>query len=154
MIDPVTTVGLVASIVQIVRFAEHVYDEIKELHKSKSGMTERTQQSLHLAEAMRELSRRINAFDNKPLDEDDTALAALATECYKLCEKVIDISEKFIYRDKKSIVRSFWHFCKTRKYEREKLKLEKKLAECRDLLNSYLFYVSRYVIQQNLTTIN
>jgi hypothetical protein len=141
--DPFTAIGLASSIVQFIDYSAKITHGAREIYDSGSGMTEDNKSLESVAGKMKELSSKLLPTTGAPRSEDEQALCRVAAECNILSDQILDLLGKIKPKDSKSKRQIALAAVKNKLREREKLELEKRLANCRSQLELQLSFLTR-----------
>jgi len=142
--EPLTAIGLVANIAQIISLGTILYKTTKEIKNSQRGMADATKHSHMLANVAQDLSFQLGNFEGRELNENEKALQLLAQECYDLSQDIIGITESLRANSKFLSSLAVWLLAfRTLKRNEEKQVLEKRLRACSVQLGLQLTYISR-----------
>ncbi|CAI6331787.1 unnamed protein product [Periconia digitata] len=149
--DPVSAIGLAASLIQIIKAGTQAYNTIKEINRSQTGMTDATYHSKELARAMEDVSLKLERCNSNSMNDSEQTLCALAVKCRQLSEDIIRLSERLTNKSR-SWDLLFW-MVQYDKYEKEKLMLESKLVAYRDQLGIHMTYLFNQKTQEKLNSL-
>ncbi|KAF2790355.1 hypothetical protein K505DRAFT_340515 [Melanomma pulvis-pyrius CBS 109.77] len=107
--DPLSTISLVASIVQFVDFSAKIMSGAKEIYESASGLTQDDEILQNTVNEMKRFSSRLTPSTNRPQTDDELEFHGLVTECRTLSNAILELLQKSTPRDpqsKRSVIRS------------------------------------------------
>lgn len=143
--DPLTTLGLVANIIQLLDFGNKVIHEVQEVYNSPSGTTE-VNESLEVQfNAVKITSSKLISANAQPQSDEEKVLFDVAKECQRLSGDMFQILDKIRSKDPnsrresvKAALKSSWHKSDTEQ-------LQKRLDYCRGQLQTQMLYLAKYV---------
>jgi pyruvate-formate lyase-activating enzyme len=144
MLDPLSAIGLAASIVQFVDYSTELIKGSLEKYRSVSGATEENESLEIVIKEMKVLSLRLLPIPGSDPSEDEKAIRRVAAECRILSGQILDLLEKVKAKNSKSKIKAaLFAAIKGKFYEAERLELERRLANCRSQLELQLSLLSR-----------
>ncbi len=144
--DPLSALSLAAAVAQFVDFGFKILGNAREIHGSLSGAT-RENQSLEKATLeMQRLTDKLVGSQVKGLTDDDKMLDGLVTECRSLSSQLLNLLNTTKARDSKSKTQIFSAAVRSKRSEKEKLRLQRRLDECQLRLDRLLGAMSRFVL--------
>ncbi|KAF4849508.1 hypothetical protein CGCSCA4_v004152 [Colletotrichum siamense] len=136
--NPLTALGLVANIVPFIEIAAKVLRTAKEIHDSESGGLEDNVNLEKYATQLKQHYSNLLAPDSADLVGEDKELCALATECRKLAQDLLDVLERIKPTDRSSKWQSLRSAVKNMWRSKDKEMLEKRLESCRTQVEAQL----------------
>lgn len=151
--EPLTTLGLVANIIQLLDFGGKVIHEAQEIYSSASGTTELNDSLEVQFNAMKITSSKLIPVHAQPQSDEEKVLIDEAKECQRLSAEMFLILDKIRSKDPgskrecvKAVLRSSWH-------KSDKEQLQGRLDHCRGQLQTQMLYMMRYVVIPSMDTI-
>lgn len=102
--DPLTALGLAASVVQFVQFAASLLSETRKIYNSSSGASEDTERLEFIHGSLSDLCSKLEAgsgrkaqgvrFVASGLPKDAPSLADLALRCQEDCRKLLEVVDR------------------------------------------------------------
>ncbi|KAF2680755.1 hypothetical protein K458DRAFT_87340 [Lentithecium fluviatile CBS 122367] len=148
--DPVTAVGLAASIIQFIDIGTKIFSTAKEMRETATGMTSENRRTADIIGEIRNLSAKLENLEKVPQTEDEKALCRLASECRELSQQILKLLEKTTPTDPKLKWHALVSACKSLMSQKEKAELAQKLGQCRDHLALRLNYMLSYDFKKRL----
>ncbi|KAF4897842.1 hypothetical protein CGCF415_v011006 [Colletotrichum fructicola] len=136
--NPLTALGLVANIVPFIEIAANVLRTAKEIHDSESGGLEDNVNLEKYATQPNQHYSNLLAPDSADLVGEDKELCALAAECRKLAQDLLDVLERIKPTDRSSKWQSLRSAVKNMWRSKDKEILEKRLELCRTQVEAQL----------------
>jgi len=145
--DPFTAIGLVGNIITFIDFAFEIVVVAKDIHTSRSGTTSLNDELETRNEKLTRLATNLQiAKQPSQMSEDEQRLNALAVECVSLSTELHVLLEKLKSKKKGSTKATFKAVFRGFSKQEKKSALEKRLEECRRLLQLQLTSTLRYVV--------
>ncbi len=141
--DPVTTIGLVSGILTFIDAAGKVLKLSWALYDSAEGSLEENEMRLKLADSTADIWRQLSPSVQSAMAEEDTAVATLARECYRLSNGIREVLENLRPKRRKSKAQSGLAALKTLMAEPKIRNLETQLQRCSDQLHFHVSALSR-----------
>lgn len=149
MLDPVSAIGLVSSIIQIVDFGCKLVSQTREIYHSASGATKDNVTSDEITKDIRSLLKDLTRKDQnfQRLDPDDIALGKLVDSCEHEANELMQLLEEL------QNPTSWQSFRKAIKNAREKGKVkgvEKRLLKLQRQIDFRLHVMMTYVLVNSI----
>jgi hypothetical protein len=135
--DPLSVLGLAASIVQFVDFSSKVIDGARDLYHSNQGITSENSDVRLIAADLSALTSNLCARSSQPgqqRNSDQIALHGLASQCQIFSEELSAIMEKVTSRDPRSKTEALRVLMQSVRYQKQVRNLKKRLESCRGQL--------------------
>ncbi len=144
--DPLSALSLAVAVAQFVDYGFKILGNAREIHGSLLGATQENQ-SLEKAtlEMQRLTDKLVSSKLGGPTDEDKM-LDGLVTECRSLSSQLLNLLNMIKARDPKSKTQIFSAALRAKRYEKEKIRLQRRLDECQLRLDRLLGALSRFVL--------
>jgi len=157
--DPLSALGLAASVVQFVQLAASLLNGTRKLYNSSSGVSEDSERLEFIHEALRELCLRLEPGSKRMADgvrfvasglpKDAPSLTDLASRCNRDCKQLLDVVESM--KTKSRSGPRIWNSFRAALTEILKANeiegLQKRIENYQRLMVLHLCSVSRYVIR-------
>lgn len=144
--EPLSALSVAAAVAQFVDFGLKIAGNAREIYGSLSGATEENQ---HLEAATRmtqQLAKRLVVTSPLGvLNEEETMLNDLVTECRSLSTQLLNLLNKIKVRDPTSRRQVTWAAFRNKLHEGEKVRLRQRLDDCQLRLDRVLSVLSRFV---------
>jgi hypothetical protein len=131
--DPVTAIGLVASIIQFVDVGSKIISTAREIYGSSTGMTREAERLQESAKRLREVSITMMPSFTERLSLDQQELQNLARECRELSEEMLNHVQNISHKGSKSHYKVMFAAIKTQYSDKDRQKgkeLERRLNTC------------------------
>ena len=153
MIDPLTALGAVASITQLIDLGIKTVTKSREIHKSASGSLVENEDLTAVTQDLSDLSKKLKeklgpAAQKGPITADDQALYNLCEGCINASKKLAEGLEMLKARGKPNVFRSFRQGLKCVWSKDEIVGMEKRLRLYKDELNTRIIVTLRYAISE------
>lgn len=135
--DPVTTIGLVSSILTLVNFSYKAVNSAKEIYNSSNGLTRENSSREELIRSMRDLPSNPQSPNQSPVAPEDKLLYDLSYECQEISDKILGILEGMKMKEK-SCWGAIISMGKTWRRGAMLTELEDRLDKCRNRLEREL----------------
>jgi len=135
--DPLSVLGLAASIVRFVDFPSKNLNGAREVYHSSPGITPESADVSLIATDLAALSSKLCSNNFPPSQQrssDQRALQELASQCQNFSEELSTIMEKVTSRDPRSKTESLRVLLQSVRYQKPVRNLQKRLEACRGQL--------------------
>jgi hypothetical protein len=143
--EALTTIRLIANIVQFVDLGGKLISSVRERHTSVNVMTKENKSLEEVTIEIRDLTMRLDPPTTEAKSDDERALRRLVQECCELSEQILRLLKKIAPTKSNSTRRITISAFKNFKHKEEKRELEKKLANCRGQLHLHFNRLTRLV---------
>jgi hypothetical protein len=143
--EPLSALSLAAAIAQFVDFGLKITGNAREIYGSLSGATEENQHLEAATRMTRHLTEKLVPSSLGHLTEEETMLNDLVTECRSLSAELLNLLNKIKPKDPKSKRQATVSSFKSRFYDKDKVRLQRRLDECQVQLDRLLSALSRFV---------
>ena len=150
-LDPLSALGVAASVIQLVEFSTPIISKGQHLYKSPSGTSAENEETAAAAKRLKDLARGIQeSLQTGPDtgDEDQDALEAITSECLKVADELaLELEKLKVSAGAK--FRRWKSFRQALKYAWSKEKLEntrRRLIELREDLGTHVIVDLRYIL--------
>ena len=144
--DPLSALSLAAAVAQFVDYGFKILGNAREIHGSLSGATQENQGLEKATLEMQRLTDKLVSSQLVGLTDDDKMLEGLVTECRSLSSQLLNLLSMIKARDPKSKTQIFSAALRSKRYEKEKFRLQRRLGECQLRLDRLLGSLSRFVL--------
>ena len=141
--DPITAIGLVASIFSVIDFASNILQGAWQINDSLSGTLEENRSVEVVVKEMETLSSKLLAPDPSISFGEDRQLCVLALECHTLSEELVKLLKRIKAKNPHSKSQSLWSALKAQIYQKDKEDLLKRLDQCRSQFELQLSFTTR-----------
>jgi hypothetical protein len=153
MIDPLTAIGAVASVAQLIDLGIKIVTKSREIHKSASGALVEDEHLTAVTQDLSDLSEKLKvklgpAAQRGPITADDQALYDLCQGCINASKKLVEGLEKLKAKGRPNVFRSFRQGLKSVWSKDEIVGLEKRLRLYKEELNTRIIVALRYAISE------
>ena len=147
MLDPLTALGVVSSVIQIVDFGCKLVSETQEIYQSASGATRKHVTSLEITEDINILYKDLLGQNQSfpKLSPDDIALEKLVDSCSREAEELIKLLGKLKVPSDATQWESFKKAIKSKRKQGEVKDIETRLLKIQKQINSRLQMMMTYV---------
>ncbi|KAI1737985.1 hypothetical protein F4680DRAFT_195771 [Xylaria scruposa] len=146
VMDPITAVSLVSSIISFVTFGKDLVKGAIKVHESQDGHLKENQNREFVAGEMRRFVTVLQPPDESKLAGWEKGLVCLAAKCHKLAEDMAKVLDKIKAKDPNSRAQSVWAALKAKVNERDLMDFERQLDQCVTQLHLQLtFFTSRHM---------
>lgn len=145
--DPLSALGLVANIFQVIQFGAKIIHIAKEIHESASGRAKYTEDLENIMQSINGLSGLLISPSNGSQTAEEKALFLLAQECRKLSNQITKLLRKSIPQDGNSKRQVLVSAIKHTWNASERKDLEDRLKICQNQLQLQLTFMARYLVQ-------
>jgi hypothetical protein len=146
--DPLTALGLAASVAQLVDVGFRIIGHAREIYSSVSGVTGEDRSLENAAHQVQQLIKKLAAPEPENPTEEEKLLSGLVAECRDLSNQLLALLDKTRAKDPRSKIQSTLAALKSMRYEKEKLLLQKRLDDCQNRLDRYLQVLARCVLNR------
>jgi hypothetical protein len=141
--DPFAAIGLASNIISFVDYSTKIVNGAREIYDSTSGMTQENKSLESIVSEMKELSSKLLPHTGSARSENEEALCRIAAECNIISDHILEHLSKTKPKDSKSKRDVLFAAVKNKFREKERLELEKRLANCRSQLDLQLNFLTR-----------
>jgi hypothetical protein len=154
--ESLVALSLAANIAQFIEFSSKIIHVAKEIHESASGKTQENFELESIINSMRVVSAKFDPPSTGIQSEDDQALRRLAADCTILSNQLDQLLQNVLSKDPRSKQHSIASALKNLLSRRERLELERRLANCRSQLEFQLTFMTMFVslVKINLDRVN
>ena len=145
IMEALTTMGLIANIVQFVDLGGKLISSVRETQTSANVVTKENKNLEGVATEIRDLTMRLDPPTTGAKSDDERGLRRLAQECCQLSEQILRLLNKIVPTKSNSTRRITISAFKNFKHKEEKRELEQKLANCRGQLHLHFNRLTRLV---------
>jgi transcriptional antiterminator Rof (Rho-off) len=148
--EPLSALSLAAAVAQLVDYGFKILGNVREISSSLSGATEENQSLENATRVMQRLTEMLASSKLGSLPDEQDILSDLVAECLSLSDQLLALLDKIKAKDLKSKIQLTLAAVKSKRYEKEKLRLQKRLEDCQLRLDRYLTALSRCVLSTML----
>lgn len=157
MVEALAAISLVGTIIQFVEVGDRMISTAKEIYLSSSGTTTQHGSLLESAQYVQQLSVRLKSSPGEKLDPEQQELLRLANECCDISAQIHELVQGILPVRRASKIRNLISTISTAfqvsAIEKPLRQLEKKLGDCRNLLDTQYIKVLRFVDPSVITNI-
>jgi hypothetical protein len=143
--DPLVAISLASNILAFIDYGAKAISGAIDIYGSPYGLTEEDLSAEAIATEMSSFISRLKTANDESLTGNEAALCKLANECSGLSGQIIELVQKVKPKDSNSKAQSLFAGFRSKWYEGERQKLERRLDYCRSQLALHLNYLSRSV---------
>jgi hypothetical protein len=140
--DPLTAIGLAASIVSFVDFGFKLVKGTIEIYETADGTLPENRSREAVTAAMKDLATRLTPPQSSLVTKEEKQLYHLAMECRAICDDLLDLLNRLKPENMSSKRQSLWAAVKSVFHESECENLEKRLDACRRQLEMHINFKS------------
>ena len=143
--EPLSALSLAAAVAQFVDYGLKILGNAREMSSSLSGATEENQSLENATRVMQRLTETLATSKLGSLPDEQDFLTELVAECLSLSGQLLALLDKIKAKDPKSKIQLTLAAVKTKRHEKEKLRLQRRLDDCQLRLDRFLAALSRCV---------
>jgi hypothetical protein len=141
--DPLTTLGLLANIIQLIDFGTRAVRNAQDIYRSGSGSTDANTALAAGVNDMKSLSSKLMVSASSPRSDEEKDVSALALEFQHSAEDLLEFLAKLKPKKIKSRFSSAKSALKATWYEKDKQELEQRVRDCQSRLEIQLVAIMR-----------
>jgi hypothetical protein len=148
--DPVSALGVAASVVQFIDFTETLFSGTYQIYKSATGQTKFNFDLMTITTSLNTLNKDLRSslhlatLDGKPLSKVEAEIDTICRGCSKVAEQLLLALEKLKAQEEHNFWDSFLKALRTIWQKREVETLEKQLETFRMQISLHINVALRY----------